>query len=160
MDLDLILDTWYLDLILHYNYNITLYVYITLAFYQSLQWTYIYRFHHSIVSSFYKFIPTCISNNILDASKLLLLSGDVETNSGPRPINMNPVFCTICSSKINRGIDTRSTCSDTKCNARCHQACNGLSTNQTRHPKTCWHTIMWKCLQHVLKILFVLVMSA
>ena len=39
-------------------------------------------------------------------------------------------------------------CSDANCNARCHQACNGLTTNQTHHVKSCDCTIMWKCLQH------------
>ena len=67
-----------------------------------------------------------ISNYIWNTSKLLLLSGDVEINPGPRPIDQNPVLCTICSNKINRGPqqDMAPTCSDENCSARCHQACN------------------------------------
>ena len=42
-----------------------------------------------------------IFNYIWNNSKLLLLAGDVEINQGPRPIDQNPVFCTICSRKIN-----------------------------------------------------------
>ena len=124
-----------------------------------LQWPYIYRFHRSLkffhspptfISSFRKFIPTSISNNIWDTSKLLLLSGELESNPGPCPINTNPVFWTIYSLKINWGIqqDTAPTCSDTNCNAQCQQACNGLSTNQARLAKTCGRTITWKCPQH------------
>ena len=45
-----------------------------------------------------------IFNYIWNTSKLLLLSGNVEINPGPRPINQNPVFRTICSSKINEGL--------------------------------------------------------
>ena len=60
-----------------------------------------------------------ISNYIWNTSTLLLLSNDVEINSGPRPIDQNPVFCCICSNKINRGIqqDTAPTCSVDNCNA-------------------------------------------
>ena len=40
------------------------------------------------------------------------------------------------------------TCSDESCNARCHQVCNGLSTNHTRHAKNSGRSITWKCPQH------------
>ena len=43
--------------------------------------------------------------------------------------------------KINREIQRN-------CNAQCHQACNDLTTNQTRHAKSCRPTITWKCPQH------------
>ena len=64
-----------------------------------------------------------ISNYIWDTSKLLLLSGDVEINLGPRPIDQNPVFCTIYSRKINRGPqqDIAPTCSNENCSVRCYQ---------------------------------------
>ena len=42
-----------------------------------------------------------ICNDIWNTSKLLLLSGDVKINPGLRPIDQNPVFCSICSNKIN-----------------------------------------------------------
>ena len=48
--------------------------------------------------------PIPISNYIWNTSNLLLLSSDVEINSGPRPIDQNPVFCSISSNKINYGI--------------------------------------------------------
>ena len=91
-----------------------------------------------------------IFNYIWNTSKLLLLSGDVEINPGPRPIDQNPVFCTICSRKINRGPqqDMAPTCSNENCSARCHQACNGLSTSQTRHAKDSGRSIIWQCRQH------------
>ena len=62
-----------------------------------------------------------ISNYIWNTSKLLLLSGDVEINPVPRPIDQNPEFCTICSKKINRGPqqDMTPTCSGENCSARC-----------------------------------------
>ena len=84
-----------------------------------------------------------ISNYIWNTSRLLLLSGDVKINPGPRPIDQNPVFYTICSKKINRGPqqDVAPTCSEENCNARCHQACNGLSKDSGR-------SITWKCPQH------------
>ena len=44
------------------------------------------------------------------------------------------------------------TFSETNCNARCHQACNGLTTKQTRHAKSCGCTIKWKCPQHAIAI--------
>ena len=41
------------------------------------------------------------------------------------------------------------TCFNANCNAWCHQACNGLSTNQTRHTKICGCSIItWECPQH------------
>ena len=40
------------------------------------------------------------------------------------------------------------TCSIKNCSARCHQACNGLLTGQTRHAKDSGRSILWKCLQH------------
>ena len=39
------------------------------------------------------------------------------------------------------------TCFAENCNARCHQACNGLSIHQTRHAKNSGCSITWKCLQ-------------
>ena len=81
--------------------------------------------------------PYSISNYIRNTSKLLLLSGDTEINPGLRPIDQNPVFCSISSKKINQGPqqDVAPTCTDENCNARCHQACNGLSIGQNRHAK-------------------------
>ena len=86
---------------------------------------------------------------------------DVETNPGPRPIDQNTVFCSICSNKINRGIhqDIAHTCSDENCNARCHQACNCLSTNQIRHAKTCGRSVTWKCPQHGIGIAEIIIPS-
>ena len=49
------------------------------------------------------FTSYSIFNYIWNTSKLLLLSGEVEINPGTRKINQNPVFCIICSRKINRG---------------------------------------------------------
>ena len=91
-----------------------------------------------------------ISKYMWNTSTLLLLSNDVEINPGPRPINQNPVFCCICSNKINREIqqDTAPTCSVENCNARCHQACNGLSIHQTRHAKDSGRSITWTCPDH------------
>ena len=40
------------------------------------------------------------------------------------------------------------TCYDKNCNARCHQACNGLSISQTRHVKRSGCSITWKCPQY------------
>ena len=96
------------------------------------------------------FTSYSIFNYIWNTSKLLLLSSDVEINPGPRPIEQNPVFCTICSRKINRGPqqDMTPTCSNENCIARCHQACNGLSSDQTRHTKDSGCSIIWKCPQN------------
>ena len=96
------------------------------------------------------FASYSIFNYIWNTSKLLLLSGDVEINPGTRPIDQNPVFCTICSRKINRRPqqDMAPTCSNENCSARCHQACNGLSIAQTRHTKDSGCSINWKCPQH------------
>ena len=91
-----------------------------------------------------------IFNYIWNTSKLLLLSGDVKISPDPRSIDKNPVFCTICSRKINRGPQQHMapTCSNENCSARCHQACNGLSISQTRHAKDCGCSIIWKCPHH------------
>ena len=99
-----------------------------------------------------KFVPISISNNIWDTSKLLLLSGDVETNPEPRLIDESTVFCSICSSKTNREIqqDTAPTC---------HQACNGLTTNQTRHAKSSGRTITCKCPQYGTSIAKIIIPS-
>ena len=99
----------------------------------------------TFVSLFHIFAPTSISDNAWDTSKLLLLSSDVKINSGPRPVDTNSVFCTICSSKINRGIQQETA---PTCNAQCHQACNGITINQTHHAKSCGRNITWKCPQH------------
>ena len=45
-----------------------------------------------------------LSNYIWNTSKLLPLSGDVEINPGPRPIDQNQVFCTIFSNKLTEGL--------------------------------------------------------
>ena len=60
------------------------------------------------------------------------------------------MLCSICSNKVNRRIqqDTAPTCSDRNCVARCHQACHGLSINQTCHAKNSGCHITWKCPQH------------
>ena len=94
------------------------------------------QFPHSattFLSPFQTFVPISISNDIWDTSKLLLLSGDGKTNLGLRPIDNNPVFCSICSSKINRGIqqDIAPMCSETDCNLQRRHACNDLTANQT-----------------------------
>ena len=91
-----------------------------------------------------------ISKDIQNTLTLLVLSNDVKINPRPRPIDQNPVFCFICSNKINRGIqqDTAPTCSIKNCNFQCHQACNGLSIHQTRHAKNYGCSITWKCPQH------------
>ena len=96
------------------------------------------------------FASYSIFSYIWNTSELLLLSGDVKINPGPRPINQNPVFCTICSRKINRGPqqDMTPTCSNENCSARCHQACNDLSIGQTRHAKDSGCSIIWKCSRH------------
>ena len=39
-------------------------------------------------------------------------------------------------------------CSETSCYTRCHQTCNGLTSNQTRQAKSCGHIITWKFSQH------------
>ena len=52
------------------------------------------------LSPFQKFVPITIFTVFWDISKLSLLSGRVETNPGPFPIDENPVFCCICSSKL------------------------------------------------------------
>ena len=91
-----------------------------------------------------------ISKYIWNTLTLLLLSNNVEINPGPWPIDQNPVFCCICSNKINRGVqqDMAPTCSVENCNARCHQACNGLSFYQTHHAEISGRSIIWKCPQH------------
>ena len=103
----------------------------------------------TLILSSQTFTSYSIFNYIWNTSKLLLLSAEVEINPGLRPIDQNPVFCTICSRKINRGPqqDMEPTCSNKNCSARCHQACNGLSTGQTRHAKDSVCSIIWKCLQ-------------
>ena len=104
----------------------------------------------TFVSPAQKYIPYSISSYIWNTWKLLLLPGDVEINPGPRPIDQNQVFCSICSNKINRGVqqDMATTCSDENCNARCHQACNGLFISQTRCAKNSGCSITCKCPQH------------
>ena len=72
----------------------------------------------NFVSSFHKFVLISISNNIWDPLKLLLLSCDDQTNLGLQPTDENIVFWSICSPKINRGIqqDMVLTCSNSNCN--------------------------------------------
>ena len=103
----------------------------------------------SLPNSIY-FIPVSISVINWDFSKLLLLSEDVESNPWRLPVNKNLVFCTICSSMSNQGIQESMapTCSETNCYARCHQAFNGLTSNQDQHAKFCGRFITWKCSQH------------
>ena len=94
--------------------------------------------------------PYSISNYVWNTSKLLLLSDDVEINPGPQAIDQKPVFCIICSKKINQGPqqDMELTCSNKNCISHCHQACNGLSIDQTCHAKDSGCSIIWKCPQH------------
>ena len=97
-----------------------------------------------------KYVLSSISNYIWNTSKLLLFPGKVETNTIPQTIDQDPVFCSICSDRIYRGIrqDTVPICSNKNCNAWCHQACSGLSTSQSRHTKNFGRTITWKCPEH------------
>ena len=108
------------------------------------------------------FASYSIFNYIWNTSKLLLLSGDVEINPGPRPIDQNPVFCTICSRKINRGPqqDMAPTCSNKNCSAHDHQKPVTLYQCQTRHAKDSGRSIIWKCLQHGSGIAEVIIPSA
>ena len=54
----------------------------------------------TFVSLAQKYVPYSISNYIWNTSKLLLLSGDVEINTGPQQIDQNPVLSSIYSNKI------------------------------------------------------------
>ena len=40
------------------------------------------------------------------------------------------------------------TCSNKNCSARCHQACNALPINQTRHAKDYGCSVIWKSPPH------------
>ena len=105
------------------------------------------QFPHSaptFLLPFHIFVPFSISNDIWDTSKLLLLSSNVETNLGVRPIDENLFFCSIWSSNINQGINKIWVLRVQRLTARCHQACNGLTTNQTHHTKSSRCTNMWK----------------
>ena len=55
----------------------------------------------TFVSLAQRYVPYSISHYIWNTSNLLLLSSDAEINPGPRTINQNPVFCSICYNKIN-----------------------------------------------------------
>ena len=115
---------------------------------------------------FFSFSQTFASYSIFsyiwNTSELLLLSGDVKINPGPRPIDQNPVFCTICSRKINRGPqqDMAPTCSNKNCSAHDHQKPVTLYQCQTRHAKDSGRSIIWKCLQHGSGIAEVIIPSA
>ena len=98
---------------LHHNYNPC---FILTLYYSNIISHYSVSIHLQIPSDIQllHLPPTFISpaqrcasysifNYIWNTSKLLLLSGDVEINAGPRPIEQNPVFCTIFSNKIDRG---------------------------------------------------------
>ena len=98
---------------LHHNYNPC---FILTLYYSNIISHYSVSIHLQIPSDIQLLYlpPTFISpaqrcasysifNYIWNTSKLLLLSGDVEINAGPRPIEQNPVFCTIFSNKIDRG---------------------------------------------------------
>ena len=91
-----------------------------------------------------------ISKHTWNTLTVLLLSNNIKINPRPWPTDQSPVFCSICSDKINSGIqkDTAPTCSIENCNARFHQACNGLSIHQTHHAKHSGCSITWKCPQH------------
>ena len=52
------------------------------------------------------------------------------------------------------------TCSNENCNTRCHQACNGLSIDQTCHAKDSGWSIIWKCPQHGSEIAEVIIPPA
>lgn len=71
-----------------------------------------------------------------DCPKLLLISRDVWSNTVLQTIDKSPVFCEICSSKINRSIQQvlAPTSTETSCSMQYHQRCHGLTPNQT------WHT--------------------
>ena len=81
---------------------------------------------------------------------LLLLFSNIKINQGLRPIDQNPVFCTICSRKINRGPqqDVAPTCSNKNCSARYHKKPVMLYQRQTHHAKDSGRSVIWKCLQH------------
>ena len=85
-----------------------------------------------------------------DSSNILLLSGDVKSNPGPRCPDENPTYCIISSAKIKRGIqqDMAPSCTETNRQSQCHQACNGLTVAQICHGKSCGHNILWKCSEH------------
>ena len=104
----------------------------------------------AFVSPVHKYAPSSISNYIWNTSKLLFISGHVGTNPEPKRIDQDPIFCSLCSNRINCGVqqDTTPTCSDKNCNAQCHQICSSLSHSQTCHAKNCGRSITWKCPQH------------
>ena len=73
----------------------------------------------TVTTKFLYFVPVSITTVNWDCSELLLLSEDLESNLGLRPIDKSPVICIICSSKINRGIQQSMPpmCSGTDCYA-------------------------------------------
>ena len=61
----------------------------------------------TFVSPFHIFVLITISNNTWDTSKLLLFSGNIETNPGLRPVDMNPVLWTYSLQKLIRGFNKK-----------------------------------------------------
>ena len=71
-----------------------------------------------------------------DSSNILLLSGDVKSNPGPRCPDENPTYCIISSAKIKRGIqqDTAPSCTETNRQSQCHQAFANANITQPPAP--------------------------
>ena len=85
-----------------------------------------------------------------DSSNIFLFSSNTKSNPGPHHPNKNTIYCIICSAKIKRGFEQETTpsCTEIKCQLRCHQSCNGLTVVQTCHTKYCGNNIFWKCPEH------------
>ena len=90
-----------------------------------------------------------------DTSNILFLSDDIESNPGPRLPDENPIYCTICCTKIKRDIQQETTSSSTETNGQlqCHWTCNEFTVAQTHHTKMFWppysmkvsQTCLWYC---------------
>ena len=133
---------------------------ITLAFHHTLQCSSIYRFNqifnfhicHSLLFHSLKSMSH-IPSPIPWGTLLLLLSGDVEINTGTQQIDQNPVFSSICSNKIAWGIqqDTAPRHATSESRDFCSKVHVGILRRCYRNSDTAHHRLIF----HILPCLLV-----
>ena len=89
-------------------------------------------------------------NYIWNLMFLILQAGDIETNPAPQKSDSNPVLCSICFKRINKGpnLEAASTCYNQYCEAWNHIHRHGITLSQNRHAKTMGREIRWFYPQH------------
>ena len=87
---------------------------------------------------------------ICNLASLILQAGDIELNSGPRPVDLSSVICAICCQNINGApnLEAAASCLNGNYDYRLNLRCNDFTTAQSGHARSLNKEIHGSCSQH------------